>query len=231
MDLYLPSSLQQPFKGILFDLDGTLVDSEAMHYAAFKQALLDYGYDVDSLGDAIQYKGSFRKMFEAIAKEFKLSDDLFQTVYDRKVEITLATPATQVDMIEGVMSFLELMKERNVPMGVVTNSEQAYVDHVLNGFGLGEFFTHIVHADHVANPKPAPDAYRYGLELLGHKPNQVLVFENTDGGITAAKSAGLTVIAIRSTDHLGLSNYEEADLVVDHFGDSALDDINFEQPE
>lgn len=227
MNLYLPTSLQQPFKGILFDLDGTLIDSEGMHYAAFKQALSEYGYDLDSLGDAIQYGGSFRRMFEAIALKFNLADDLFESIYLRKVEITLETPATNVEMIEGVASFLELLQERGVPMGVVTNSELAYVEHALNGFDLAQFFNHIVHADLVANPKPAPDGYHYGAKLLRQPANELLVFENTDAGISAAKTAGMQVIAIRSTDHLGVSTYDEADLTIDDFADPALNDLNF----
>lgn len=227
MNPYLPTSLQQPFKGVLFDLDGTLIDSESMHYAAFKQALLEYGYDLDSLGDTLQYGGSFRKLFEAIALKFHLSYDLFESIYQRKVEITLENPATNVEMVEGVMSFLELLKEKNIPMGIVTNSEQAYVDHVLDGFDLRQYFSQIVHADLVANPKPAPDGYHYGIKLLELQPAEILVFENTDAGIAAAQAANLKVIAIRGTDHLGISNYESADLGIDDFGDSALDDLVF----
>ncbi len=227
MHLYLPSTLQQPFKGVLFDLDGTIIDSEEMHYAAFKQALMEYGYDLDSLGDGIQYGGSFRKMYAAIATKFHLADDMFETIYQRKVEITLEHPANSVELIEGILSFLELLKEHNIPMGVVTNSEQAYVDHVLAGFELQDYFEHIVHADLVANPKPAPDCYHYGTKLLGLDPTEVLVFENTDAGIESAKAAGLSVIAIHSTDHLGTSTYEQADLTIEHFGDPAVDDLEF----
>lgn len=228
MSLYLPTALRQPFQGVLFDLDGTLIDSEALHYTAFKQALLEHGYDLDSLGDTIQYGGSFRKLFLAIAERFHLPDDVFEQIYERKVEITLATPAHTVDILDGAISFLELLKERSVPMGIVTNSEQAYVEHVLSGFDLAQYFDHIVHAEHVTQPKPAPDGYLRGLELLQLPPDRILAFENTDAGITAAKAAGLKVIAIHSTDPLGTSTYEDAHLSIDHFGDTALDDLLFE---
>lgn len=221
---YLPQSLQKPFQAILFDLDGTLLDSEDLHYRAFAQALTEFGYDITSV-DQINYGGSFRKMFEAIAQQFRLPDDLFEQVYQRKVEITIEWPADSVELIDGIMSYLELMKERSVPMGIVTNSEAAYVNHVLSQFELNHYFDHVVHAEHVANPKPAPDGYRYGLELLGVQPEQVLAFENTDGGIAAAKQAGLAVVAIRGTDRSGLSTYEQADYVVDHFADSAIDNL------
>ncbi|EKD76219.1 MAG: hypothetical protein ACD_43C00188G0004 [uncultured bacterium] len=221
---YLPQSLQKPFQAVLFDLDGTLLDSEDLHYQAFKQALTDFGYDLNSV-DQTQYVGSFRKMFEVIAHQFNLSDDLFEQIYQRKVELTTAWPANSVELVEGVISYLEYMKERAVPMGIVTNSESAYVQHVMTQLDLSHYFDHIVHAEHVVNPKPAPDSYRYGLDLLGLAPQSVLAFENTDGGITAAKSAGLAVIAIRGTDRSGLSTYSEADYAIDHFADPLIDEL------
>ncbi|MFA6475713.1 MAG: HAD family phosphatase [Patescibacteria group bacterium] len=227
MSLYLPSSLQQPFKGILFDLDGTIIDSEDFHYAAFKQALSEYGYDLDSLGVTTKFAGSFRNMFAAIAEQFKMGDNKFEDIYQRKVDITLATPANNVELIDGVISFLELIKEKNIPMGIVTNSEQAYLEHVLTGLELQQYFQHLVHAEHVVNPKPAPDGYNYGSQLFDQPAQHLLAFENTDAGIMAAKTAGLKVIGIRGTDRLGTSNYDQADLTIDHFGDQALDDLTF----
>ncbi len=223
----LPQSLQRPFHGILFDLDGTIIDSEELHLTAFRQSLQEYGYDPTSLGDSVVYGGSFRTMFHEIARRLNMPSDLYEPIYQRKVEITLEYPAVATELIDGVISFLELMMERRIPMGVVTNSEAAYVDHVFNALDLHQYFDHIVHADHVANPKPAPDAYHHGTKLLQLPASNILVFENSDGGITAAKQADLAVVAIRATNHLGISNYEAADLTVDHFADSLIDDINF----
>ena len=224
---FLPEALRQPFKGILFDLDGTLIDSEELHYVAWKQALLDYGYDMDSIGEPVPYQGNFRKMYTDIAAKLRLPEDTFEQVYQRKVEITLATPATEISVVEGIISFLEFLKDQRVPMGIVTNSEKDYVEHVLDGFGFREYFDQVVHADHVVLPKPAPDGYTYGASMLDLPTQDVLAFENTDVGITAARAAGLKVIAIRSTDWLGLSTYADAHLAIDHFGDSALDDLMF----
>lgn len=227
MSVYLPEALRQPFKGILFDLDGTLIDSEELHYAAWKQALLDFGYDMESIGEPIPYQGNFRKMYTEIAGKLRLPEDLFEEVYQHKMEITLATPATAISVVDGVISFLELLKEQQVPLGIVTNSEQAYVDHVLDGFGFRDYFDQVVHADHVVQAKPAPDGYNYGVSLLDLSSQDVLAFENTDTGIAAAVGAGLKVIAIRSTDWLGQSTYAAAHFVVDNFADSALDDLQF----
>lgn len=223
----LPQALQRPFSGILFDLDGTIIDSEGLHYQAFAEALREHGYDLSSLGDEVIYGGSFRAMFAEIARRFQLSPDLYESIYQRKVELTLEWPAANVELIDGIMSFLEFMTERRIPMGVVTNSDGPYVDHIFSAFDLHQYFPYVVHADHVAHPKPAPDAYQYGTDLLQLPAEHIIVFENTDGGIAAAKAAGLSVIAIRSTDRSGASTYAAADLVVDHFADSVIDDLTW----
>ncbi len=225
---FLPTILQQEFHGVLFDLDGTLLDSEELHFAAFDEAMKEFGYDFKKMSEKISYKGSFRKMFEEIAQNEHFDEEKYQMIYARKMEITIAThEAHTIDFVDGALAFLEYLTEMNVPFGVVTNSDRPYAEHALSSHDLTGYMKTLITSTDLQRFKPAPDGYLQGARDLGLEPEQVLVFENTDTGIQAGKDAGMAVITIYGTDAKGYSNYEKADLVIDNFGDANLNDIKF----
>lgn len=226
-NILLPSTLHQPFKAVLFDLDGTLLDSEGLHYGAFKQAMQEYGYDFDAIAKNMHYQGSFKKLFKDIGHELAFDEAKFDTIYARKVELTLAAAGTESDKVEGIISFLELLLEKSIPLAVVTNSERAYADYVLQAHDLLPYFQHVITGNDVAEPKPSPEGYLQAAGLFNIDPADILVFENSDAGIAAGKAAGMKVIAIQSTDVAGVSTFAEADLGIDSFADTAIDDLMF----
>ncbi|MDP3970446.1 MAG: HAD family phosphatase [bacterium] len=227
MSLLLPESLQREFKGILFDLDGTLLESERLHYNAFVQAMEEFGYNFEEIAKNFPVEGNFRELFRKVAGKLKFSDEQYETIYERKMEITLTTPAGEIDKIDGVFSFLEYIFETGIPMGVVTNSDREYAENTLSIHDMSQYFSELITANDLLNPKPAPDGYLKGAELLNVNPNDIIVFENTDTGISAAKAAGMSVIAIRFTDVSGTSTYDEADHAVDSFADSSIDELRW----
>ncbi len=226
-NLLLPRSLQKLFKAVLFDLDGTLLDSEGLHYGAFRQAMNEYGYDFDQLAKSKHYQGSFKKLFQDIGHELAFNEAKFDEIYERKVELTLAAAGTESDKIEGIVSFLELLTERGIPLAVVTNSEREYANYVLQAHELAPYFQYMVTGNDVTTPKPSPLGYLQAAQLLNIAPTDALVFENSDVGIQAGKAAGMPVIAIRTTDVVGNSTFADADYSIDDFTDTTLDDLQF----
>lgn len=228
MSDFLPQELDRPFRGILFDLDGTLIDSEGAHYRAFAQAMQEHGYDFDSVAKEFSYEGSFRTLYTKVAERLGLDQNMFDTIYARKMELTMVKPAEQSEKVEGILSFLELLLEQSVPMAVVTNSDRAYAEAALTDHELDQYFQHIITANDIENFKPHPEGYLRAAELLGLEPETILVFENTESGIAAAKAAGMPVVAVRGTDIIDENSYDEADHVIDSFDDPTLNILQFD---
>ncbi|MBI2415807.1 MAG: HAD family phosphatase [Candidatus Kerfeldbacteria bacterium] len=227
MSDFLPAQLRQPFQAVLFDFDGTIVDSEAQHFAAFKAAMREFGYDYDVLEQHnIRLQGNFKKIFQEVARVLKLDPEIFNDIYQRKVELTLQLSSNDFDLVDGVVSYIEWLVDQHIPLGIVTNAEPQYIDHVLQLHQLTDYFSEVITSQD-ADLKPAPAGYVLGAERLAISPDHILVFENTDTGITAAKAAGMKVVAIRDTDVQGLSTYEQADHVIDSFADPSVMDVQY----
>ncbi len=227
MSLLLPEKLNKPFQAILFDLDGTLFDSEELHYQAFEEAMKEAGHEFRELAQEIVFQGSFKDLFKEVAKRLKITDEQMALIYQRKLELTISSSFADVDLIDGILSFLEFLKEQSVPMGVVTNADREYVDHILNEHNVTKYFQQTVSTSEIDNPKPDPEGYLKAAELMNIEPANILVFENSDIGIMAAKAANMNVIAIRDTDVLGVSNYEAADHIIDSFADDSINELSF----
>lgn len=204
----------------LFDLDGTLVDADHLHYEAWRHMLVPHGialsldqYVAEIMGqpNSLLVKNFLKDLDEEVA--LKLADDKEAMFRELFVDIKPA---------KGLAGFLDWLKEHGVPMGVVTNAPRANAEHQLVNLGLVERFPTVVIGAEVARPKPDPDPYLAGLERLGGQAAASLAFEDSRSGIAAGKAAGLAVVGLAT----GMS--EEAllaagvDLAIPHYDDPRL---------
>ena len=180
---------------VIFDLDGTLVDSMWMWKAI----------DIEYLGrrnlecpEDLQKKiegMSFSETAAYFKERFHLPDSL-EEIKAEWTRMSLDKYKHQVPLKPGAGHFLQLLKEHGIPMGIATSNGQAMVDGVLDSLGIRPFFQTVATACEVKAGKPAPDIYLFVAEKLGVKPENCLAFEDVPAGIQAGKAAGMTVIAM-----------------------------------
>ncbi len=182
-------------KAVIFDLDGTLVDSMWMWKSIDVEYLGRYGYDCpEDLQKEIEGM-SFSETAMYFKERFRLPDTL-EEIKQAWTDMSMEKYRTQVPLKPGAKDFLDYMARRGVKAGIATSNGKAMVDAVLEALKIRPYFQVVATACEVAAGKPAPDIYLNVAGRLGVEPEECLVFEDVPAGIQAGKSAGMTVCAV-----------------------------------
>jgi beta-phosphoglucomutase family hydrolase len=181
-------------KGLIFDLDGTLVDSIRLHFDAYMKTLQPFGIKFD-----IQYMLSFTGMptldcCAQIVRDFQVPISA-EELMDRK-EHLFGEMIHMVELIEPVMKVVRAYKGV-LPMGVATGSDRLVAHDIIKRTGLDAYMDAVVTCDDVTNPKPHPETFTKCAELLGVNPSECMAFEDGEHGMTAARSAGMWVLDVK----------------------------------
>ena len=179
---------------LLFDMDGTLVDTDHLHFAAFQTILKPHGIEIDWATYRQYLMGKSNAM---------VGEKLFPHLpSDRHEEILSAKEAEYRTMVEtlepaaGLIDLLDWADSHGVAAAVVTNAPRASADHVLATLGIRARFKAVITASEVASPKPHPMPYLIGLQRLGGDVGRSVAFEDSSAGVTSAAAAGLPVVGI-----------------------------------
>jgi beta-phosphoglucomutase len=218
---------------ILFDLDGTLADTEPLHFAAFNEVLRPDGIEIpreEYFSRLIGYTD--HDCFEVVLKENGKDASAM------RIEKLMASKAAGYQamirdrdvMYPGAPEFVRACAAR-FPLMIVTGTLRDEAEMILRRASLRDFFVDIVAAEDVEHGKPAPDGFVAALGRLGFllrqrdaiAPAEALAIEDTAAGIEAARRAGVRVLALRHTS--SASDLTGADIVRESLRDTDLDDI------
>lgn len=202
-------------KAVIFDLDGSLVDSMWIWPLVDVQYMKKYNLTEPSNFQKDIEGMSYTETAQYFLDTFPTLNCTLDDVRQEWMDMTLELYRTQVELKPGAREFLACMKEHGVLLGIATSNARELVDAVIGALGIEQYFTSIRTSCEVAAGKPAPDVYLKVAEDLQVEPKDCLVFEDVLNGIRAGKNAGMEVCAV---DDL-LSKPEEAKkkLLADYF--------------
>ncbi len=179
---------------LLFDLDGTLVDTDRLHHAAYCAVLAETDRPPLSLAD---YKA--RVMGHAnvdIATHLFPDEPHPEALIERKEARFRASLAAAVPPVAGVHALLDWAAAEGAGTAVVTNAPRANAEAMLAVAGLADRLTELVIGDECARPKPDPLPYREAMRRLGASPARSVAFEDSRAGLRAARGSGAHVFGL-----------------------------------
>ncbi len=182
-------------KAVLFDLDGTLVDSMWV----WKQIDIDFMASKNlEMPQDLQKEIEGKSMIET-AYYFKDTfgiEDSVEVMMDTWNTMAMDTYSNKVPFKQGAEEFLSKLKERGIKTGICTSNSRELLDAVSDGLGLHRYIDCFMTANEVERGKPSPDIYLAVAKRLGVEPEQCLVFEDIVPGIMAGLNAGMKVCAV-----------------------------------
>lgn len=180
---------------VIFDLDGTLVDSMWMWEAIDVEYLARFGLEFPKdLQRSIEGM-SFSETATYFKERFKLPDSLEQIKSDWN-KMAWDKYLNEVPLKEGVRELLEYLKSKKIPAGIATSNSRELVDLIIDKHNIGEYFSSIRTSCEVEKGKPSPDIYLLVAMDLMVEPKRCLVFEDVIQGVMAGKNANMRVCAV-----------------------------------
>lgn len=214
-----------PLEAILFDIDGTLCDSDPLHFLAFRELLKGFNFNNGVLIteeffiEEIAGKHNV-ELSRLLFPDLPLEEGLKYMDYKEAMFRRLA--ADKLKPVEGLKKLCKWIEQRGLKRGAVTNAPKENADLIISKLGLSDFFQCVVLANDCARAKPFPDPYLKGLEGIDASPEHTLVFEDSVSGIKAGVAAGLTVLGIATRNPEDLLLEAGATFLIRNYDDRRL---------
>ena len=210
-------------KGLLFDMDGVLVNNLEIHRQAFAEFFRFYGVErtFDEL-NRVFGRGNDDIMDELMPRDVVERVGIRELGYQKEA-IYRRIYAPIIEPQSGLINFLADAEREGLRLAVGSSGYRVNVDFVLDKCNIARHFSAIVAGDEVTNCKPHPEIYLTAAAKLGLKPSECVVFEDAEAGIEAAHRAGIKVIALATTFDREFLAQTDADVIVDDFRDVTIE--------
>ncbi|XP_052170789.1 haloacid dehalogenase-like hydrolase domain-containing protein Sgpp [Diospyros lotus] len=207
-----------PLELVLFDIDGTLCDSDPIHYQAFRVMLQEIGFNGGvPISEEFYMENIAGKHNDDIAKALFPEDfERGLKFVDDKEAMFRRLAKDKLKAIDGLYKVTKWIEDRGLRRAAVTNAPRPNAEQMVSTLGLSDFFEALIIGGECERAKPFPDPYLKALEVLKVSKDHAIVFEDSVSGITAAVEAELPVIGLAAWNHENLMKANPMFLIKDY---------------
>ncbi|MDA2916507.1 HAD family phosphatase [Nitrospinae bacterium AH_259_B05_G02_I21] len=191
-------------EAVIFDMDGLMVNSEDLWEETERLYFTRKGHTYSNEEFDGLLMGRKKEESAAVIKERLGLEDSIEAIISDRFSILRTLCEERLELMPGLLSLLDSLVERRVPLALASSSTMDQIHFVLDRFDLRRHFPTILSGDMVSRGKPAPDIYLMTAERLGKEPSVCLALEDTVNGARAAKAAGMICFAIPDKRQQGL---------------------------
>ena len=185
-------------KGIIFDMDGTIVDSLPYHYEAWK--IFFNENKVENFSEKLnEYKGGGTLDLMRTVYGNQYSKKELKKMSEDKEKIFRKIYKGEIKQILGFKKFLDELKSKDIMVGLASNAIRKNVSMIINELEIYDYFDSIICGDEVINGKPNPEMFNETIDRFNINKDECLIFEDSLEGVLAAKNSGVKVIGITSS--------------------------------
>ena len=213
---------ERPIRGVLFDMDGLVLDSEKLYSRFWREACLFYGHEM-SYEQSLKMRALNRQLGEAMLKSFFGPDTDYVTIRTKRIELMDAfIEENGVELKPGILELMAHLEEKKIPAAIASSSPLPRIRSHLSRHGLDVRFAALCSGHEVEKGKPEPDIYRYAAKCLGLRPEECMALEDAPSGITSAYRAGCLTVMVpdqdQPTEEAKAMLYAKADSLADVIG-------------
>jgi HAD superfamily hydrolase (TIGR01509 family) len=212
----------QKVRGLIFDMDGVLIDSEPLHLCAYQELLQGFGITFTEADNYPFIGRTDLELAQHLIALHKLPVQPLQLI-EKKEAVLARLFGTKLMPMPGLMMVLERAGQICLPTAVASSATLPTIQLVIKTLDIARYFQTLTSGDEVEHGKPAPDVYLLAAERIGVSPKNCLVIEDSLNGVLAAKAAGMQCIAIpcQATKH---QDHTKADKILGTLEALNLDD-------
>lgn len=177
--------------GVAWDIDGTLVDSEALHHLALLAGSLTWGVDLSDLPDQ-HFRGIHMADVWTILRP-RIPTTVQKAEWLKAITAHYIANRTTLKPLPGAVATIKALAARNIPQACVSNSHRSIVDANLDALDISRFMAFTISFDDVSAGKPDPEPYAMAARRFGAAPADILAVEDSEAGMISAARAGLRV--------------------------------------
>lgn len=185
-------------KGVIFDMDGTMVDNMMVHHRAWQQVLAEHGLPLELEVVKEKIHGINEEILERLFGD-KYTPEERREISWKKESMYREIFLKDLKLINGCLEFIQQMDAKGVPMVVASAAPPENVDFVLDNLDLRKYFMATFHSKSVSHGKPHPEIFLKACAALGFEPNECVVFEDSPTGAKASANAGCHTVIITTT--------------------------------